>query len=208
MTIQILFKFVNSKCVNFKAFQELAFYSHCDTTFKARLLGLLGQHIFPFFSRDGLKTTSEKTKHQPVMLGLWDTAGQEEYDRLRPMAYPRTNVFLLCFSVASPDSYHNTLTKWKPEIRHYCKEVPILLLGTKLDLREDEETIEKLRTNKLTPMTYPQGLALAKDVGAVKYLECSAKTNQGVQQVFESAIEIALYSSALPKIQRRKCTLL
>ena len=145
---------------------------------------------------------------QPVMLGLWDTAGQEEYDRLRPMAYPRTNVFLLCFSVASPDSYHNTLTKWKPEIRHYCKEVPILLLGTKLDLREDKETIERLRTNQLTPITYPKGLALAKDVGAVKYLECSAKTNQGVQQAFETAIELAIYPPAPPKRQCRQCILL
>ena len=121
---------------------------------------------------------------KPVMLGLWDTAGQEEYDRLRPLAYPLTKIFLLCFSLVSPETYHNTLTKWGPEIQHYCKEVPILLVGTKLDLREDEETVAKLRTNQLTPITYPQGLSMANDVGAVKYLECSTKTNQGLRQVF------------------------
>ena len=142
---------------------------------------------------------------EPVMLGLWDTAGQEEYDRLRPLAYPFTKIFLLCFSLVSPETYHNTLTKWGPEIQHYCKEVPILLVGTKLDLREDEETVAKLRTNQLTPITYPQGLSMANDVGAVKYLECSAKTNQGLQQVFESAIEIALYPSAPPKRQCEQC---
>ena len=145
---------------------------------------------------------------KPVMLGLWDTAGQEEYDRLRPLAYPLTKIFLLCFSLVSPKTYHNTLTKWGPEIQHYCKEVPILLVGTKLDLREDEETVAKLRTNQLTPITYPQGLSMANDVGAVKYLECSAKTNQGLQQVFESAIEIVLYPSAPPKRQCEQCRLL
>ena len=145
---------------------------------------------------------------QPVMLGLWDTAGQEEYDRLRPLAYPLTKIFLLCFSLVSPETYHNTLTKWGPEIQHYCKEVPILLVGTKLDLREDEETVAKLRTNQLTPITYPQGLSMANDVGAVKYLECSAKTNQGLRQVFESAIEIVLYPSTPPKRQCEQCRLL
>ena len=145
---------------------------------------------------------------QPVMLGLWDTAGQEEYDRLRPLAYPLTKIFLLCFSLVSSETYHNTLTKWGPEIQHYCKEVPILLVGTKLDLREDEETVAKLRTNQLTPITYPQGLSMANDVGAVKYLECSAKTNQGLRQVFESAIEIVLYPSTPPKRQCEQCRLL
>uniref|UniRef100_A0A1A9UIT5 Uncharacterized protein n=1 Tax=Glossina austeni TaxID=7395 RepID=A0A1A9UIT5_GLOAU len=52
-----------------------------------------------------------------VSLGLWDTAGQEDYDRLRPLSYPQTDVFLICFSVASPSSFKNVTSKWYPEIK-------------------------------------------------------------------------------------------
>ena len=93
----------------------------------------------------------------PVSLGLWDTAGQEDYDRQRPLGYARTDVFLICFSLVNPASYENVREKWVPEIRHHCHNVPIILVGTELDLREDTEKIEKLkRHERLAPITYPQ----------------------------------------------------
>lgn len=52
-----------------------------------------------------------------VSLNLWDTAGQEEYDRLRTLSYPQTNVFIICFSISSPASYENVKHKWHPEVR-------------------------------------------------------------------------------------------
>ncbi len=64
-----------------------------------------------------------------VSLGLWDTAGQEDYDRLRPLSYPQTDVFVLCFSVISPTSFTNITNKWIPEIRHHCPDKPIILCG-------------------------------------------------------------------------------
>lgn len=64
-----------------------------------------------------------------VSLGLWDTAGQEDYDRLRPLSYPQTDVFLICFSVASPSSFENVTSKWYPEIKHHCPDAPIILVG-------------------------------------------------------------------------------
>ena len=67
---------------------------------------------------------------QTINLGLWDTAGQEDYDRLRPLSYPSTDIFILCFSVVSPVSYDNIVSKWIPEIRKCCPETPILLVGT------------------------------------------------------------------------------
>lgn len=93
---------------------------------------------------------------KPINLGLWDTAGQEDYDRLRPLSYPQTDVFLICFSLVNPASFENVRAKWYPEVRHHCPNTPIILVGTKLDLRDDKSTIEKLRDKKLTPITYPQ----------------------------------------------------
>ncbi|MBN3289304.1 RAC2 protein, partial [Polypterus senegalus] len=123
---------------------------------------------------------------KPVNLGLWDTAGQEDYDRLRPLSYPQT---------------------WYPEVRHHCPSTPIILVGTKLDLRDEKETIEKLKEKKLAPITYPQGLALAKEIDAVKYLECSALTQRGLKTVFDEAIRAVLCPQPT-KIKKRGCLLL
>ncbi|XP_075430186.1 rho-related GTP-binding protein RhoA-A-like isoform X2 [Ascaphus truei] len=74
-----------------------------------------------------------------VELILWDTAGQEDYDRLRPLSYPRTDVIVMCFSIASPDSLVNITEKWTPEVKHFCPNVPFILVGNKKDLRNDEQ---------------------------------------------------------------------
>uniref|UniRef100_A0A5F9C1T1 small monomeric GTPase n=1 Tax=Oryctolagus cuniculus TaxID=9986 RepID=A0A5F9C1T1_RABIT len=126
---------------------------------------------------------------KPVNLGLWDTAGQEDYDSLRPLSsYPQTDVFLIRFSLVSPASFESVCAKWYPEVRHHCPHTSIILVGTKLDLRDDKDKIEKLKEQKLTPITYPQGLAMAKEIGAVKYLECSALTQRGLKTVLEEAV--------------------
>ena len=127
-----------------------------------------------------------------INLGLWDTAGQEDYDRLRPLSYPETDVFIVCFSLVRPNSFNNIEAKWYPEVRHHCPNVPTILVGTKLDLREDKETTEKLKEMKLAPITYPQGLAKANELGAYRYLECSALTQKGIKNIFEEAIRAVL----------------
>ena len=82
--------------------------------------------------------------NEAVNIGLWDTAGQEDYDRLRPLSYPQTDVFLICFSVVNPSSFENVKTKWYNEIKFYCPETPVILVGTKVDLRDDLITLERL----------------------------------------------------------------
>ncbi|XP_056311430.1 ras-related C3 botulinum toxin substrate 1-like [Danio aesculapii] len=84
----------------------------------------------------------------PLTLGLFDTASQEDYDRLRPLSYSNTDVFLICFSLVDPESFGNVSGKWLPEVRHYCPNTPIILVGTKLELRDDTEIIEKLKEKK------------------------------------------------------------
>jgi len=143
----------------------------------------------------------------PVSLGLWDTAGQEDYDRLRPLSYPQTDVFLICFSVVSPSSFENVTSKWCPEIKHHCPDAPILLIGTKIDLREDKEALQALSDNGHSPIKREQGQKLANKIRAVKYLECSALTQRGLKQVFDESVRAVLRPQPIRKRQR-KCSLL
>jgi cell division control protein 42 len=117
----------------------------------------------------------------PYTLGLFDTAGQEDYDRLRPLSYPQTDVFLVCFSVTSPASFENVKEKWFPEVHHHCPGVPCLIVGTQVDLRDNNPN----PSPKQKPITTEQGDRLARELGAVKYVECSALTQRGLKNVFD-----------------------
>lgn len=127
-----------------------------------------------------------------VELALWDTAGQEDYDRLRPLSYPDTDVILMCFSVDSPDSLENIPEKWVPEVKHFCPNVPIILVANKKDLRNDEHVRNELARMKQEPVRTEDGRAMAVRIQAYDYLECSAKTKEGVREVFETATRAAL----------------
>ncbi|KAH7967363.1 hypothetical protein HPB49_024310 [Dermacentor silvarum] len=105
-------------------------------------------------------------------LTLWDTAGQEDYEKLRPLSYPGSDVFLLCFSISSEASYNNILTKWQPELKHHCPTTPYVLVATKADLRQ-EETAEDL-------VSRAAGKKLASKIKAYSYIECSAKTGERI----------------------------
>ncbi|CAG8002015.1 unnamed protein product [Penicillium salamii] len=141
-----------------------------------------------------------------VELSLWDTAGQEEFDRLRALSYEDTHVLMLCFSVwhcvlsvmpvmpklmraqvDSPDSFENVSSKWIAEINENCPGVRVVLTALKCDLRKDEDLNDNPNT-----ISFDQGLAKAKEIGAVKYLECSAVQNRGIRESFYEAAKVAL----------------
>ena len=145
---------------------------------------------------------------KPINLGLWDTAGQEDYDRLRPLSYPQTDVFLMCFSVISPSSFENVRTKWYPEIQHHAPGVPFILVGTKLDLREDRDTLARLAEKRQQPVSSSDGQALAAELGAYRYIECSALTQANLKQVFDEAIRCVLEASAKPAKKKGGCRIL
>ena len=126
------------------------------------------------------------------------STGQEDYDRLRPLSYPDTDVILMCFSVDNRDSLENIKTKWIPEIEHFCPNVPYLLIATKKDLRQDS-AYDNIGTIKTTT-----GSAMADTVRAYAYLECSAKTREGVRDVFITATRAALQK----KKRKRACLIL
>jgi len=137
-------------------------------------------------------TAHVMVESRTISLGLWDTAGQEDYDRLRPLSYPSTDVFLLCFSLVNPTSFKNVKIKWLREVRHHCPNAKLILVGTKLDAREDKETVEKIQAQGLKPVETTEGEALAKEIGAIKYMECSALTQKGLKNVFDEAIKAIL----------------
>lgn len=139
---------------------------------------------------------------RPITLGLWDTAGQEDYDRLRPLSYPQTDVFLICFALDGPTSFENVRNKWYPEIQHHAPGVPFILVGTKLDLRNEAKPgTEHKFTTKM------QGEALKEELKAFKYLECSARTQEGLKQVFDEAIRCVLTSQHTVN-RKKKCLVL
>ena len=143
-----------------------------------------------------------------VEIAPWDTAGQEDYDRLRPLSYPQTDIFLLCFSLDDPFSFENVKERWYPELNHYCPGTPIILVGTKEDLRDDAEVISHLATSDLSPITYQQGLECARNIGAVRYMECSSLTEKGVQEVFIEGARTALTIRKAARQYSRKCNFL
>lgn len=145
---------------------------------------------------------------EPYTLGLFDTGGQQDYERLRPLAYPQTDVFLVCFSLVSPVSFESVKKLWVPEITHHCPKTPFLLVGTKVDLREDPGTIEELAKQKMKPISSDSAEKLARMLGAVKYVECSALTQKGVKNVFDEAILAALTPPETTTSGKKKCMLL
>ncbi|MDI1486965.1 MAG: Rho GTPase protein rac1 [Ramalina farinacea] len=142
---------------------------------------------------------------------LRECDGQEDYDRLRPLSYPQTDVFLICFSIVSPPSFDNVKAKWFPEIEHHAPNVPIILVGTKLDLRDDSNQTNQLRSKRMEPVSYEQAIAVAKDIRAHKYLECSALTQRNLKSVFDEAIRAVLNPRPMGKAEKKKgklCTIL
>ena len=137
---------------------------------------------------------------RPISLRSWDTRGREEYDLTRPLSYPQTDVFLMCFSIVCPASLENVRVKWLSEVRRHCSNVPIILVGNKVDLRKDEETIEKLKDKKLHPITTFEGVAMSKIIGAAKYFECSALTTSGLKTVFDEAIRVGIRGALQDKL--------
>eukprot|EP01084_Bolivina_argentea_P255732 430262_1 len=186
---------------------------------------------------------------QAIQFSLWDSSGQSDYDRLRPLSYPLTDVFLVCFSTVSRTSFENVTNKWIPEIQKHCPNAIYLLVGCKCDLEIDillaqptlfdvyniedvrilvskwirslclnlnipqviKQTIMEFMRLQASDKWYMQsskvfeieGHYLATQIGAVEYKQCSALTQQGLKDVFNTAARAAL-NNPLRKIRKDK----
>lgn len=131
-----------------------------------------------------------------ISLGLWDTAGNDNFRQVRPRSYQQADVVLICFSVANPNSLASIQHKWIAEIREHLPKVPVLVVATQTDLRE----MGAHRGNCIMPA---EGRQVAQDIHAKGYLECSSLCNRGVQQVFEYAVRTAVNKAKKQERRRR-----
>ncbi|XP_067889102.1 rho-related GTP-binding protein RhoG-like [Heterodontus francisci] len=164
---------------------------------KTSLIVCLTTSAFP---RDSLPTVFDTVSTQitvderMVILNLWDTAPQEEHRlSIRQFYYPQTDIFIICFSICDPSSFDDVWNDWYPEVKRHRPNVPVLLVGTKKDLRHDPATVLSLLKRELAPVSYQQGASLARKIKAVKYVECSALLFEGVVDVFEEATRAVLH---------------
>jgi Ras-related C3 botulinum toxin substrate 1 len=127
-----------------------------------------------------------------------------------------TNIFLICFSIINPTSFYNVKYKWYNEIKlNAPTNIPIILVGTKLDLRNDEKEIKKLKMKNEIPITYEEGIKLKKELGFYNYFECSAKEQYNLNELFEYCVKI-VYKSLKKQIkfnnknkkEKKKCLIL
>ncbi|GMM37257.1 hypothetical protein DASC09_045820 [Saccharomycopsis crataegensis] len=134
--------------------------------------------------------------NQPIDLELIDTAGQKELGELRPMAYPDSDIVLLCCSVDLPESLYNLQNIWFPEVLEHCgggnADTKVVMVVNKTDLRTNEAILENLAITDQTPLTTSQCQRVAEAIGASTIVECSACRNTGIKSVFDTAVRISL----------------
>jgi GTPase SAR1 family protein len=143
---------------------------------------------------------------------LFDSYSGSDPDmiKIRPMSYPYTDVFLICFSLVNQTSFENVKSVWLPELRN--KEMnyfgtPILLVGTKLDLRNDQEFLKKMKENGVKPISNEMGNSLKNKIGALGYIECNSRNRKDLWKVLDSTIEIAIQSTSQDFNKKKQCIL-
>lgn len=125
---------------------------------------------------------------RPRTLELLDTAGQEDYERLRALSYHETDVFILCYSIVHHPSLENIERRWAPEIKRVSPGSHMILCGCKMDLRTDPVELERLAKRGQKPVTTSEGEKVARNIGADSFFECSALTQEGLKDVFDEAL--------------------
>lgn len=133
---------------------------------------------------------TKKVDGKDIDVALWDTAGQEEYDSIRLLSYPDTSVFMLVFSVESRSSFDNIQVKWLKEVRKHGSGVPIVIVGAKMDLRDNPQTVADQEAKGKPMLQSLEYEKTAKEWGATFYKECSAFTKANLDNVFDEAIRV------------------
>ncbi|CAF2971369.1 unnamed protein product [Rotaria sp. Silwood2] len=127
-----------------------------------------------------------------VHFDICDTGGKEQFSPLHGLCIPYSDVILLCFSVVNPQSFQNAITYWLSRARRSNSKIPIILVGTQMDLRSDLQTLLTLDQQKLKPVTEKEARARAQQMHACTYIECSSLTEKNLKTVFDTAVLTAI----------------
>lgn len=122
---------------------------------------------------------------------LCDTSGSDDFGHLRPLCYPQADAALICFSVVDSESLENARTKWAREIKRHCPSVPVVLVGTNTDKRDNGTILRDFRTAARRYISRSEGMRVAARMKAT-YVECSSRNHLDVKRVFDEAIATAL----------------
>lgn len=160
------------------------------------------EYIPTVFDNYAVKIHPSCVEGQDYVLGLWDPTGGEDFERLRPLSYPQTDVFILMFSVVdSTFDFERIATYWAPELQEHCSDAPIILVASKVDLRKDGIA------DTITPK---QGQAMAARIRAVRYFEVSSLQYFGLDELFEVVIDVGYKHAedSYKKVRKKKCIIL
>ena len=127
-------------------------------------------------------------------ISFWDSAGEEGYARIRTLLYPNTDVFVLMFSVVNQPSFVNVKDRWVVELRQHRPKTPILLVGTKGDLRGKQRYEWEVSRQQVDD--------IVRELDLAGYVECSAKDGTGLRRVIDEAIRIV--TEAPPETEKKK----
>jgi len=139
-----------------------------------------------------ITTVRSRITDEFVQVHLFDTAGQEDYDHIRPLSYPKTDVFLLCFSVVNPDSLRHVEHVWVPEVRKWVADAKIILVGTKLDLKDSDDEKMRLRQYGKNIVTLEEVQKLQRRCKIKEYYESSSRHNKGLHELFQGVVDMYL----------------
>jgi Ras-related C3 botulinum toxin substrate 1 len=123
------------------------------------------------------------------------------------MSYGDASIFMICFSVVDNSSFEHVIEWWIPEVRRYSPTIPILLCGTKIDLRSDENCVKELHEKGLDCISSEEGVYMAKKKGCVGYVENSAKLKQNLNETFESVVRSCGKVGASSSNEKDKCSI-
>ncbi|XP_054455280.1 rho-related GTP-binding protein RhoN-like [Anoplopoma fimbria] len=148
-------------------------------------------------------TASFEIEKQRIELNMWDTSGSAYYDNVRPLAYPDSDAVLICFDISRPETLDSVLKKWQGETQEFCPNAKVVLVGCKLDMRTDLNVMRELSKHRLIPVTHEQGTALARQIGAVAYTECTSKYSENsVRDVFHVTTLSSVSRINRPQLKR------
>lgn len=126
-----------------------------------------------------------------ISLTLCDTAGSDDFGHLRPLCYPQVDVAVICFSTVDHMTLDSVKTKWIKEIKRHCPGAPILLVGTKVDQRDNAATVKVLKAAGKKMVSKSEALRVASHCKAT-YIECSSLTQKNIKSTFDEAIAAAM----------------